>query len=220
MKKFKGIIFDFNGTLILDDNMHLEGWKRYTKELGVPMTDEFYFDNMHGSTNNLIYKLFYGEEIPKELDGVFGQPKEIYYREQFRENPPPMANGAKELIAFLKEKGLAHAIATSSEISNVTFFDSIYHLYDMFDGNVTYDDGTVRGKPHPDLYLKAAEKLGVDIGSLITVEDSRSGAMACKAAGAGMVVGICPRGKEKFIGKEYTDLVITDFTELDYKNLF
>ena len=58
------------------------------------------------------------------------------------------------------------------------------------------------------------------MSELITVEDYRSGAMACKAAGAGMVVGICPRGRDKFVGKEYTDRVITDFTELDYKNLF
>ena len=52
MKKFKGIIFDFNGTLILDDEYHLKGWQKYCKELGVPLTDEYYFDNMHGSTNN------------------------------------------------------------------------------------------------------------------------------------------------------------------------
>ena len=220
MKKFKGIIFDFNGTLILDDEYHLKGWQKYCKELGVPLTDEYYFDNMHGSTNNRIYGLFYNKEIPPELDGVFGQPKEVYYREMFKENPPKMANGFSELYEFLKENNLGAAIATSSEISNVRFFDEIYGLYEMFNGNVSYDDGTVRGKPHPDLFLKAAEKLGVPMSELITVEDSRSGAMACKAAGAGMVVGICPRGRDKFVGKEYTDLVITDFTELDYKNLF
>lgn len=220
MKKFKGIIFDFNGTIIVDDDYHYLGWVRYAKELGLEMTEDFYYKNMHGSTNNLIWTLFYGTPIPPEQNGVFGQPKEIYYREMFKENPPPMANGAKELISYLKENGLAHAIATSSEISNVKFFDEIYHLYDLFDGQVTYDDGTVRGKPYPDLYLKAAEKLSIDISELITVEDSYSGAQACKNAGAGMVIGICPRGKEIFRGKEYTDMVITDFTELDYKSLF
>ncbi len=218
--KFKGIIFDFNGTIILDDEKHLAGWKRLTSELGFSLTDEFYFKNMHGSTNDLIYQLFYGNPIPKELSGKFGQEKEIYYREACETDPPKFAAGVLELINFLNEKGIPHAIATSSEISNVNFFKSIYDLEGMFGDNIIYDDGTVRGKPHPDLYLKAAAKLGLDPKDCITVEDSYSGARACRAAKAGLVVGICPRGAENFVGKEYTDLVITDFRELDYKNLF
>lgn len=220
MKKFKGIVFDFNGTIIVDDDYHYLGWMRYAKDLGLTFTEQFYFDNMHGSTNELIGKRLYGGEIPAEVSNGFGLKKEEYYREMFRDNPPPMANGFLELISFLKERGIPAAIATSSEISNVRFFDEIYHIYDMFDGNVVYDDGTVRGKPNPDLYLKAAEKLGIDPKELVTVEDANSGARACKAAGSGLVVGICPRGKENFRGKEIVDLVITDFTELDYQNLF
>ena len=220
MTKFKGIVFDFNGTIIVDDDYHYLGWVRYAKELGLEMSEDFYYKNMHGSTNNLIWSLFYDGEIPPEQQGVFGQPKEVYYREQFKENPPPSAKGFLELLSFLKENKIPHAIATSSEISNVEFFDEIFHIYDMFDGNVVYDDGTVRGKPQPDLYLKAAAMLGLDPSDVVTVEDSYSGALACKAAGSGMVIGICPRGKELFRGRENTDLVITDFTELDYKNLF
>ena len=218
--KYKGIIFDFNGTLILDDEKHLAGWQRLTSELGFSMTEDFYYKNMHGSTNELIYELFYGVPCPEEKIGVFGMEKEIYYREFCEANPPKFANGAIEFIKFLNEKGIPHAIATSSEISNVNFFKSIYPLKELFGDNIIYNDGTVRGKPYPDLYLKAAEKLGVDIRECVTVEDSHSGARACKASGSPMVIGICPRGAENFNGKEFTDLTITDFLELDYKNMF
>ena len=218
--KFKGIIFDFNGTLILDDEKHLRGWQRLAGELGIDMTEEYYWQNMHGSTNELIYEKFYGKPCPPELIGVFGMEKEIYYREFCEKDPPRFAKGALELIEFLNKNNIPHAIATSSEISNVTFFKEIYPLEKLFGDNIIYNDGTVRGKPHPDLYLKAASKLGLDPADCITVEDSYSGARACKASGSKMVVGICPGGAENFKGKEFTDLTVTDFSELDYKNLF
>ncbi len=218
--KFKGIIFDFNGTLILDDEKHLRGWQRLGAELGLEFTEEFYWQNMHGSTNELIYEKLYGRPCPPELCGVFGNKKEVYYREACESDPPEFAAGALELIDFLNQKGIPHAIATSSEISNVTFFKEIYSLEKLFGDNIIYNDGTVRGKPNPDLYLKAAAKLGLDPRDCVTVEDSYSGARACRASGSRMVIGICPRGAENFCGKEFTDLTITDFTELDYKNLF
>ncbi len=219
MDKFKGIIFDFNGTLVLDDELHFRAWQRHAKELGVELSAETYYGRIHGSTNELAYEVLYNKPIPEELVGVFGNQKEIYYREMFRENPPELAKGAMELIDFLNENNIPHAIATSSEISNLTFFKEIYSLEKLFGDNITYSDGTLRGKPYPDIYLRAAAKLGIDASCLITVEDSASGAKACKAAGSPLVVGVCPRGKEKFVGAENTDMVITDFTELDYKNL-
>ena len=97
----------------------------------------------------------------------------------------------------------------------MTFFREQFPLDRWFsDGRIIYDDGTVRGKPHPDLYLKAGERLGVTMKDIIIVEDANSGVQAARAAGAGLVVGIAPYGKDQFVGKEYTDLLITDFTEL------
>ncbi len=220
MNKFKGIIFDFNGTLILDDELHVAAYQKYVAEIGLSFTREEYFKNMHGRPNDRIYEFLTGEPIPKELSGVFGQQKEVYYREMFAQSPPPFANGAVEMLDYLKDKGVPMAIATSSEISNVTFFKEVYNLDRWFAGHITYSDGTLRGKPAPDIFLKAGENLGLPMSSLVTVEDSFSGVCACKASGSSLVVGICPRGKEKFNGIEHTDLVITDFTEFDYKNLF
>jgi len=220
MKKFKGIIFDFNGTVIKDDEFHLRAWQKHAASFGKGFTEETYFARMHGSTNDLIYKEIFGLDVSEADKMTVGQEKETYYREFMKEAPAPFAKGFKELLAFLKENNIPHAIATSSEISNVRFFDDIYGLFDLFDGNVIYNDGTVRGKPFPDLFLKAGELLSLPMEDVITVEDANSGVRACRASGSGMVVGICPRGGELFNGKEYTDLTITDFTELDYKNLF
>lgn len=220
MNKLRGVIFDFNGTLILDDEKHLAAWQKYAAELGKSFTEDEYFENMHGSTNDRIYEYLYKKPIPGDLSGKFGAKKEVYYRELFEKDPPPLANGAEEFLSFLCKHNIPRAIATSSEISNVLFFKKIYHLERWFGDNIIYDDGTVRGKPFPDLYLKAGEKLGISTESIMTVEDSHSGARACRAAGSGLVVGICPRGAGKFRGSEFTDICITDFTELNYTDLF
>ncbi len=214
----KGIIFDFNGTLFWDTPKHEQAWRKYAaEELGITVSPEEYYQKMHGSTNPLIYEFLFHKPIPPELIGTFGEEKEKYYRAlcMAEKGKLTLAPGAEELLDFLEEQNIPHAIATSSEIGNVTFFRELFPLDRWFsDGRIIYDDGTVRGKPHPDLYLKAGERLGVTMKDIIIVEDANSGVQAARAAGAGLVVGIAPYGKDQFVGKEYTDLLITDFTEL------
>ena len=216
----KGIIFDFNGTLFLDSPYHEMAWRKYAKEeFNIDISKEEYYGYLHGSTNPLIYERLFKRPIPPELIGVFGEKKEQIYREQCikDKNILSFAKGAYELLDFLEKNNIPHAIATSSEINNVNFFRDLFNLDKWFGGGrIIYDDGTVRGKPHPDLYLKAGERLGEDMKDLIIVEDACAGVQAAWASGAGLVVGICPDGKEKFVGAEYTDLLIEDFTELDF----
>lgn len=214
----KGIIFDFNGTLFLDSPYHERAWRKYAEEeLGIKVTREQYYATFHGSTNPLIYEQLYKKPIPPELVGVFGERKEALYREACLKDKDRLsfARGAYELLDFLEERNIPHAIATSSEINNVNFFKELFNLDKWFCNRIVYDDGTVRGKPFPDIYLKAGRLLSVDMSELIVVEDASAGVRAAKAAGAGLVVGICPDGKDKFVGKEFTDLLINDFTELE-----
>ena len=216
----KGIIFDFNGTLFLDTPKHEQAWRKYAKEeFNIEISKEQYYKTMHGSTNPMIYEAIFKKPIPPELIGVFGEGKEEYYRTLCREEKDNLefAKGAVELLDFLEAENIPHAIATSSEINNVNFFREIFPLDRWFSGDrIIYDDGTVRGKPHPDLYLKAGEKLNIPMKDLIIVEDACAGVQAAKASGAGLVVGICPDGKDKFVGKEFTDILINDFTELPF----
>lgn len=216
----KGIIFDFNGTLFLDTPKHEQAWRKCAKELyNIEISKEQYYKTMHGSTNPIIYEAIFKKPIPPELIGVFGEEKEQCYRDLCRAEKDSLefAKGAVELLDFLEAENIPHAIATSSEINNVNFFREIFPLDRWFGGGrIIYDDGSVRGKPHPDLYLKAGERLGVPMKDLIIVEDACAGVQAARASGAGLVVGICPDGKDKFVGKEYTDILITDFTELPF----
>ncbi len=220
-KTFKGIIFDFNGTLFLDSPLHEKSWLLYVKEkLGRVLSKEEYYKNMHGRPNPLICEYLFGKMPDAETVEKYGREKEEWYRklceeEKSKKGKIDLCPGAEELLDFLNEMDIPHAIATSSEAVNVAFFRKIFGLDKWFKDRIVFDDGTVKGKPHPDIYLKTGKLLGLNMSDVIIVEDSASGVQSAKAAGAGMVVGIAPYGKEKFVGTEYTDLIISDFTELD-----
>ena len=215
MKKIKGIIFDFNGTLFWDTPKHEEAWLKYAKDiLGLDISKEEYYANIHGSTNRLIYEYLYKKPIPQEIADTFGMEKEEYYRDLcYKEKDNlTLGKGAAELLDYLVKNNIPHAIATSSEISNVRFYKEIFPLEKWFDDeHIIYDDGTVKGKPEPDIYLKSGAKLGIQMKDLAVVEDALNGVRSAKSAGAGLVIGIAPDGKEKFLGKEYTDIIIEDF---------
>ncbi len=216
-KRYKAIIFDFNGTIFLDSPFHERSWIEFARgELGREVTPEEYYRHIHGASNGMICKYLYGRELPPAESTRIGEMKESVYRELCLENKDTLeiAKGGPELFDFLNVCGIPHAIATSAEIKNVEFFKGLFPLTEWFGDNIVYDDGTTRGKPAPDIYLKAGARLGVPMKDIIVIEDAVNGLIAARDAGAGLVVGIAPYGVEKFAGAGFCDLIIKDFTEL------
>ena len=222
MRKFKGIIFDFNGTIFLDSPFHEKAWLQFAKQqLGRTVSKQEYYESIHGRSNPMIYRFLYGKELPPAQAASFGQGKEELYRSLCLQNRSrlQLAEGAEALFEFLNQHHIPHAIATSSEISNVTFFKKLFPLERWFGENIVYDDGKIKGKPEPDLYLKAGERLGLRLQDCIVVEDANSGLIAAKRAGAGLVLGIAPYGEQAFVGRENADALIRDFNHLN-RDLF
>ena len=132
-----------------------------------------------------------------------------------------LAPGAAELLDWLCEHGIPHTIATASEIRNVRFFREHFGLDRWFDPRrIVYDDGTFSGKPAPDIYLRAAERIGLSPSRCIVAEDARSGIEAARRAGAGMIVAVASTMDRGTVGRiEGVDVVIDRFDRLD-RNLF
>ena len=105
----------------------------------------------------------------------------------------PVKPGAAELLAFLGERGLPLAVATSSSRRTAERHLGQAGLLGHFRALATRDD-VLRGKPHPDLYLEAARRLGVPPGRCLALEDSNNGLTAAHAAGmiSVMVPDIAP----------------------------
>lgn len=191
---YKGIIFDFNGTLFFDSEKHLEAWREFSKRIRpYAFTDEEMREYMFGRTNEDIIAYLIGKQPEPELVETLGKEKEAVYREMCRKDSKNtvLAPGAVEFLDYLKENNIPRTIATMSEKDNVDFYIEEFQLAKWFDiDKIVYSDGTLPGKPAPDIYLKAAKILNLLPQDCIVVEDAISGIESARAAGIGKIIAI------------------------------
>lgn len=219
-KKYSGIIFDFNGTLFWDSKKHLEAWREYSKKLrGHAFSDEEMQKYMFGRTNEDIIKYLIGRQPEKELVLKCQNEKEAIYRDMCAKDPEnfKLAKGAEEFLDYLCKNEIPHTIATMSEEINVKFFIKSFGLEKWFDINkIVYDDGNIKGKPEPDIYLKAAKNLGLKPEDCIVVEDALSGIESAYRAGIGRIVAIESMETRELYSKiQAVDDIIADFDDFD-----
>jgi HAD superfamily hydrolase (TIGR01509 family) len=217
-KKF-AFVFDFNGVLFWDTHFHDSAWRQYSKELrGHELTDDEMLHEVHGKTNKDVLEYLAGQPLSDEEIKRRTDEKEGIYRQLCLDNPQEfkLAPGAVELLDYLKAHDWPRTIATSSELGNVQFFYQHLNLAEWFDFDlVAYDDGTLKGKPEPDIYLRAFEKLGLKGADCLVIEDSRSGIKSAHRAGAGMIIAIGrPEQQQSLSEIEGVDKTIIDFYQL------
>lgn len=221
---YKGIIFDFNGTLFWDSAKHKQAWIDYSTRLrGTPFTEEELVKYMFGRTNEEIIKYAIGKQPSAEMVEKYGQEKEAVYRQMCRDDKENfhLGKGVEKFLNFLKENNIPMTIATMSDKKNVDFFIESFHLEKWFDiSKIVYADGIIPGKPEPDIYLIAAKNIGLNPKDCIVVEDALSGIESARRAGIGKIIAICSEEKpELYKPIQCVTGIIKDFDEFD-RSLF
>ena len=186
-----GVIFDMDGVLVDSYWAHFEAWNRMLARHGVAMTRE-QFAETFGQTNRDIIPAMWGARAGNDAD-TWGDEKEADYRDIIRENFPEM-DGAGELIASLAAAGFLLAIGSSGPPDNVAAVLAASPGCEHIAATVDASDVT-RGKPDPQVFLKAAEKLGLAPSHCAVVEDAPAGLDAARGAkmAAIAITGTAPR---------------------------
>jgi beta-phosphoglucomutase len=188
----KGIIFDFNGTLFWDSELHDETWNKFAMQLrGRGVSREDLLMNIHGKINKDILAFVLEKEISDDEANRFSEEKEMLYRNLVlsAKEKYQLAPGAEELLDELANLGFPVTIATSSQKPNVDFYFDYFGLSKWFDyQKVVFDNGKIEPKPAPDIFIEAARKLDVDVQRCLILEDSFTGIRAARNACANKVV--------------------------------
>ena len=173
-----GVIFDMDGVLVDSYRAHFDSWNRMARAHGLAMTER-QFAATFGRTTREIIKTLWSDSISDDEIPAWDDEKEAAYRDILREAFPEMP-GAAALVEALHEAGFALAIGSSGPPENVAVVRE--SLPPVFSAVVTASDVT-HGKPHPEVFLKAAAKLQIRPIHCAVVEDAPAGVEAARSAG-------------------------------------
>jgi 1,2-alpha-glucosylglycerol phosphorylase len=202
------VIFDLDGVLTDTAEYHYLGWQRLADEEDIPF-DRQANEALRGvSRRESLLLLLDGRQVPDDVFDEMMDRKNGYYLDSLQDmSPADLLPGAVSLVVDAKRRGMKVAIGSSSK--NAPFVLDRLGIAELFDA-VADGNSVEQAKPEPDLFLAAAEMLGVPPQDCIVVEDAESGVDAALAAGM-MAVGIGPEGRighahHRFDATELVDL--------------
>lgn len=202
-------IFDMDGVLVDSNPYHKIALNEFCGRYGYHLTDEQLLNKVYGRTNKEWLTNLFGK-LTEEKVYQYAEEKEAIYRTLFEGDIKPV-KGLVSFLDLLDYHKIPRAIGTSAPQSNVDFTLSKTNTTKYFE-TILKDSDIEHSKPNPEIYLKAAERLGFAPEKCIVFEDSLSGVKAGKASGAKVVGITTTHSKEELVE---TDFVINDFIGLD-----
>lgn len=176
---------------------------------GVPITEEFYIEDMSGKHNEQLFPVLFPDwDIERAMK--FVDDKETMFRRLALEHLKPV-KGLDKLCKWIEDLGLKRAAVTNAPRPNAELMISIIGLGDFFEQLIIGTE-CERAKPFPDPYLKALQDIGVSSANAFIFEDSVSGIKSGVAA-AMPVVGLSTRNPEKLLADAGASVVIKDFAD-------
>jgi beta-phosphoglucomutase family hydrolase len=181
----KAVIFDMDGVIVDNHHYHLIAWEQFCAQMGIAFSEKDFRIKYFGKSNRDILSGLNGKPITASLAHELGEQKESIYRELYEPYIQPV-KGLVFLLGELKANGYKLAVATSAGKANLQFVMQKLNLSQYFDLLV---DATfvTNAKPHPEIYLKAAELLAIPPNQCVVFEDSVSGINAAKGAGMDVI---------------------------------
>ena len=223
-----GFLFDMDGTMIDNMMVHHRAWQKTLHDLGLPLSLEEVRQSIHGVNSEILARLF-GDRFTAAERADIAEGKEAAYRQIF-EHQISLIAGLDYFLQTAHNQHIGLAIGTAAPHQNVAFAVKKLQLEQYF--SVVVDASHVKkGKPDPEVFLNAAEQLGIAIKDCIVFEDSPTGVAAANNAGCKAIVITTTHTPDEFAAypnvvcfiKDYTDLKVADvlayLDELPFPNV-
>lgn len=177
----KAVIFDMDGVIFDSERATYLCWKKVAEDHGLERMDEVY-RRCIGVTLEVTRQICldaYGADFPYE---EFAKEASVLYHERYDGGRLPVKEGTREILSYLKENGIPTAIASSTRQERVVSQLDEAGLLGFFNA-VVGGESVSKSKPAPDIFLYAAEQLGIAPADCVVIEDSFNGIRAAHAAG-------------------------------------
>lgn len=206
-------IFDMDGVIVDSNPFHKIALKQFCQKYGRNLSEDELREKIYGRRNQDWLKTIFGKLSP-EKSKEYADEKEALFRKVYENDIKPLA-GLTDFLKKLDEQGVPRAIATSAPGENVTFTLEKTGITRYFDIIL---DGTFvsHGKPHPEIYLKTADALGLKPKNCVVFEDSLAGVESARKAGC-KVVGLTTTHSREELYE--TDWILNNFVGVGPKNM-
>jgi beta-phosphoglucomutase family hydrolase len=205
----KAVIFDMDGVVVDNHEFHFKAWMDFADKYGFELNEDIYREKFNGKTNRDLFRMIFDDPTDEEME-AYADEKESLYRELYYDDLLPHT-GLLDFLGSLKRNRIKIGLATSAPTENVDWVLDNLQLRPWFDAIV---DGTEveNGKPDPEIYLMACDRLEINPQDAVVFEDSLAGLESAVAAGCKAVGVATSHEAWELEGK--TDFVIHDFTEV------
>lgn len=210
----KALIFDMDGTLVDNMPFHLRTWVEWARGEGVDLPEPELLSKTHGTIGEVVRRLFPHVTSEAEVHEL-GEKKEAYYREAYRPHLK-LIPGVAEFLEEARRKGIPMAVATAGDWTNVRFTLDGTEIRHYFPVIIAGED-VKHGKPHPEVFLKAAARLEVEPEDCLVFEDSPAGTEAARRAGMKAIVVNQMNDRKDFGAHEHVLHWARDYFDLEWQ---
>lgn len=211
MKKtvpFQAALFDMDGVIVDNHIYHVRSWAEFCRTKNIPFDESTFRTKYFGKNTRDTFNGLLDYPLTEEQINTLGEEKEKIYREIYKDDITPV-DGLIPFLISLKEAGIKTAVATSAPTSNLNFTLDALKIRHLFD--VVVDASMVsKGKPDPEIYLKAAKLIDIPPSNCVVFEDSISGIKSGQNAGM-RVIGLVTTHTRNELPLA---LAINNFTEI------
>ncbi|GAB3740854.1 HAD family hydrolase [Hymenobacter agri] len=205
------VIFDMDGVIIDTEPLHHHAFFAEFAELGLSISDAEYATFLGKSTRNVFQRLKQQYNLPQAVEAMVDRKRELFNKAFDEDADLDLLPGVRNLLEDLRHHGVQLVVASSASKATIARVFDRFGLRPYFAHIVSGED-FAESKPHPAIFLRAAELAGTPVGECIVIEDAANGVAAAKAAGIYCIAYLSPHSEGQNL--QQADRIIRGFGEL------